>query len=84
MKTLKEAKAIVGGLSNPSKMPGYGYGLSAFKCMTGSKLRLIKNSTCSMCYALKLRYIWRPTKKAMPTGLNQSRIRDGLRPWFCW
>ena len=46
---IKEAKAIVGGLSNPSKMPGYGYGLSAFDCSVGSKLRLIKNSTCSMC-----------------------------------
>ena len=45
---IKEAKAIVGGLSNPSKMPGYGYGLSAFDCAVGSKLRLIKNSTCSM------------------------------------
>ena len=42
MKTLKEAKAIVGGLSNPSKMPDYGYGLSAFDCAVGSKLRLIK------------------------------------------
>ena len=67
---IKEAKATVGGLSNPSKMPGDGYGLSAFKCVTGSKLRLIKNSTCSMCYALKLRYIWRPTKKAHANRLE--------------
>jgi hypothetical protein len=29
---IKEAWAIVGGLSKPSKMPGYGYGLSAFEC----------------------------------------------------
>ena len=36
---IKEAKSIVGGLSNPSKMPGYGYGLSAFDCSVGSKLR---------------------------------------------
>ena len=33
---IKEAKAIVGGLSNPSKMHGYGYGLSAFDCAVGS------------------------------------------------
>ena len=61
---IKEAKAIVGGLSNPSKMPGYGYGLSAFECDTGSKLRLIKNSTCSMCYALKGRYTFKGVKAA--------------------
>jgi|TARA_R110000868_G_scaffold140537_2_gene356230 hypothetical protein len=64
MKTLKEAKKNVGGLSNPSKMPGYGYGLSAFDCITGSKLRLIKNSTCSMCYALKGRYTFKGVKNA--------------------
>ena len=70
MKTLKEAKKNVGGLSNPSKMPGYGYGLSAFKCITGSKLRLIKNSTCSMCYALKGRYTFKGVKQAHANRLE--------------
>lgn len=51
--TPKQALAIIGGLSKPSKMPGYGYGISAFACKTGSKLREIENSVCSGCYALK-------------------------------
>ena len=67
---IKEAKAIVGGLSNPSKMPGYGYGLSAFDCSVGSKLRLIKNSTCSMCYALKGRYTFPGVKQAHANRLE--------------
>ena len=47
--TVKEAWNEVGGLSKPSKMPSYGYSLSAFKCKVGSKLRLVKNSTCADC-----------------------------------
>tara|TARA_Y100001963_G_scaffold143410_1_gene214266 strand:+ start:291 stop:920 length:630 start_codon:yes stop_codon:yes gene_type:complete len=67
---IKEAWANVGGLSKPSKMPGYGYGLSAFECSTGSKLRLIKNSTCSMCYALKGRYTFKGVKAAHANRLE--------------
>ena len=67
---IKEAWANVGGLSKPSKMPGYGYGLSAFECDTGSKLRLIKYSTCSFCYALKLRYTWPSVKRAHANRLE--------------
>ena len=67
---IKEAKSIVGGLSNPSKMPGYGYGLSAFDCSVGSKLRLITNSTCSMCYALKGRYTFPGVKQAHANRLE--------------
>ena len=67
---IKEAWANVGGLSKPSKMPGYGYGLSAFECSVGSKLRLIKNSTCSMCYALKGRYTFKGVKAAHANRLE--------------
>ena len=67
---IKEAWANVGGLSKPSKMPGYGYGLSAFECDTGSKLRLIKNSTCSMCYALKGRYTFKGVQAAHANRLE--------------
>ena len=38
----KEAWALVGGLSKPSKMPGWSIGIPAKECKTGSKLRLIK------------------------------------------
>ena len=49
----QEALKIVGGLSKPSKMPGWAYGLPADECKTGGKLKLIPNSVCSGCYADK-------------------------------
>ena len=54
--TIAEAEAAVGGLSKPSKMPGYAYGLPVSKCQVGEKLMKLKNSTCSACYANKGRY----------------------------
>jgi len=51
MKT-NEALKIVGGLSKPSKMPGWAYGLPAAECKTGSKLVKIPGSVCSGCYAV--------------------------------
>ena len=53
---IKEAKKIIVSLSKPEKMPGYAYGIPAPECKTGSKLRLIPNSVCSDCYALKNNY----------------------------
>ena len=53
---IKEAKKIIVSLSKPEKMPGYAYGIPAAECKTGSKLRLIPNSVCSDCYALKNNY----------------------------
>jgi hypothetical protein len=35
---IEERKKITGGLSKPSKMPGYAYNLPAIHCKTGSKL----------------------------------------------
>ena len=62
--TIKQAEAIVGGFSKPSKMPGYCLSLSAEKCGTGSKLRAVKGSICEGCYAMKGRYVFPNTKKA--------------------
>ncbi len=59
----KELTAYVGGLSNPSKMPGYAYGLPAEDCKVGGKLRTVQGSTCAGCYAHKGAYVW-PTVKA--------------------
>ena len=56
--TTKNNLQIVGGLSKPSKMPGWAYGLPAAECKTGSKLKLITNSTCSGCYADKGCYVF--------------------------
>ena len=49
IKTVKEANAIVGGLSSPSKMPSYCYNLPASRCKTGSKLNKVKGSVCYGC-----------------------------------
>ena len=54
----KEAWQLVGGLSKPSKMPGWSIGIPAKECKTGSKLRLIPNSVCNKCYALKGCYVF--------------------------
>ena len=57
MKTI-DALKLVGGLSKPSKMPGWAYGTPAKECKTGSKLRQVKNSTCYKCYAMKGCYVF--------------------------
>ncbi|OAI41226.1 hypothetical protein AYO38_04135 [bacterium SCGC AG-212-C10] len=49
----RAAYVAIGGLSNPSKMPGHAYSTLAEHCQTGSKLREVANSTCSHCYAYK-------------------------------
>lgn len=50
-----EAYTIIGGLSKPSKMPCYSWGISADHCYTGSVLAktLGKSSPCGVCYAKK-------------------------------
>ena len=63
MKT-SEALKLVGGLSKPSKMPGWAYGLPAKECKTGSKLRLVKDSVCYNCYALKGCYVFKVVQEA--------------------
>lgn len=75
VKTLKisELEALVGGLSNPSKMPGYGYSLPAKECKTGSKLRIVKGSTCSGCYAMKGRYVFPMVQNALYRRLDSIK-----------
>lgn len=64
MQTLREAEAIAGKLSKPSKMPGYAYGIPAQNCVLGAKLVKIPGSVCSKCYALKGRYVFPNVKAA--------------------
>lgn len=61
----RQALEIIGGLSKPSKMPGFGYGITAFACNVGSKLREVKDSICSKCYALKGFYRYPKAEKAL-------------------
>jgi hypothetical protein len=53
-----EALKIVGGLSKPSKMPGWAYGIPAAECKTGKKLQDVPGSTCEGCYATKGCYVF--------------------------
>lgn len=62
--TQKEAWDIVGGLSKPSKMPTWAYGISPSKCHLGGKLRDVENSVCSECYACKGMYRFKKTQLA--------------------
>jgi|SRR5689334_6209273 len=62
--------ALVGGLSEPGKMPGYAYGIPAQACKVGSMLRNVKGSTCSKCYALKGMYVFPVVRKAQARRLE--------------
>jgi hypothetical protein len=54
--SVKQAKEITGGISDPSKMPGHSFSTPASRCITGGKLRDIPGSVCEVCYALKGNY----------------------------
>ena len=56
---IKDIEKKIGTLSNPSKMPAFGWGISAKHCKTGSKLALIDGTICNKCYALKNRYMFK-------------------------
>ena len=64
-KTAKQAEAITHTLSSPSKMPCHGYSTPASRCITGGKLRKVANTICSVCYALKGRYVFPNVLDAM-------------------
>jgi len=75
MKT-SEAWALVGGLSKPSKMPGWSIGIPAKECKTGKKLRQIKNSVCEGCYALKGCYVFKVVQEAQYKRLEAIQHPD--------
>ena len=63
MKT-DEAWNLVGGLSKPSKMPGWSIGIPAKECKTGAKLQKVPGSVCYDCYALKGCYVFKVVQDA--------------------
>ena len=69
----KEALQIIGGLSKPSKMPGWAYGLPAKECKTGSELAKKENTVCSDCYALKGCYVFKVVQDAQYRRLRAIR-----------
>ena len=67
---VSEARAAVGGLSAPSKMPCRSFGISADRCKTGSKLAKMKGSICNTCYAQKGLYKLPSTEAAQERRFN--------------
>lgn len=67
---VSELEHAVGGLSNPSKMPGLSYGTPAKNCPIGSILRKVKDSVCSICYAHKGMYVFRCVREAQERRLK--------------
>lgn len=67
-----QAWQIVGGLSRPSKMPCYAWGVPAQSCQVGSKLAAVKDSVCAACYALKGYFRMPKTKHAYQRRLDRS------------
>ena len=77
----KKAWTLIGGLSNPSKMPWYSWSTPAHRCITGSKLRLVKGSTCGDCYALKGFYPFPVVQKALErrfTAISDPLFEDAF------
>ncbi len=83
-------------LVQTSKMPGKSFGTPTAVCKTGSKLRKIKGSVCSFCYACKGHYVmYKRIRDNQWERLNQfnadpdlwvkSMVRalDNQR-WFRW
>ena len=67
IKSIKQAEENVGGLSVPSKMPTFGWSISARRCNVGAKLVKSEKSICFECYALKGRYIFPTVQNALET-----------------
>ena len=72
----KEAWQLVGGLSKPSKMPGWSIGIPAKECNTGSKLVNVKGSVCEGCYALKGCYVFKVVQAAQYKRLEAIQHPD--------
>lgn len=83
---IKTAKAITGGLSAPSKMPGRAYSTPAEFCKTGSKLALIPGTVCHGCYALNRgNYAWPNVKLALRRRYKSvMRAVDAERLFGAW
>ena len=79
MPTIGQLEKLVGGLSTPSKMPGYAYGLPAQACLLGSILAQRANTVCSECYALKGCYVFPVVRNA-----QANRLRILKRDLFSW
>ena len=77
---VSEARKITGSMTRTSKMPGLSYSLPAWECQVGSRLRAVKGSVCSGCYALKGNYTRYPAIKAAQYYRLQSLCHPSWIP----
>ena len=75
--TVVDAKKIMISLGRAGKMPCPTYNTPASLCVTGSKLRKTKGTTCHGCYAMKGNYLFPSVKE----GLTK-RFHAFLHPRF--
>ena len=74
--TIKALESALGTLSTPSKMPCYSFSIPARRCISGMKLRKVKGSICSSCYALKGRYVFDNVQNALENRYQKLRHPD--------
>jgi len=74
---VKRDLETIGGLSNPSKMPCYGYSLPASSCPLGSQLATLSGTVCEGCYASKGAYAWATVQQALERRLTIVRACEG-------
>ena len=64
-----------------SKMPGTSYAIDAFACNVGSKLALIKGTSCNSCYARKLQKLRPSVDKGWKKNLSKWNARQSDQAW---
>ena len=71
--------AFIGGLSQPDKMPGWGFSIPAQKCKLGAVLAKISGSVCFGCYALGGSYLWDVVANALERRFKniEKACKDG-------
>jgi hypothetical protein len=74
--SLKQAKAITGGIGHSSKMPWLTYGLSAFDCQTGARLAKIPGTPCASCYAMRDNYAYPTVRQAHLNRLKSLKDQN--------
>lgn len=79
MVTVRQAWRMVGGLSEPGKMPGYAHGGPVDACRVGGRLAKIPGTVCHRCYAGRNRFTWRALRAAL-----RRRMRSLERPPSQW
>jgi len=66
---------ITGGLTTTGKMPCRSFDIPASRCKVGQKMRNVKGSICSVCYALKGAYMFPDSKRK-----NEERYQKIFHP----